>query len=276
MKKITCKLCSHYCQLKTSQVGICGVNANENGILTCKVYGYPSALHVDPIEKKPLQHFLPHSNTLSLGTAGCNFKCPFCQNWQLSQTKEFDISRYISPKEIVDLALYHKCKSISYTYNEPTIFFPYAKDIAIEAKKVGLKNIMVSNGFMSKELCKEIPTYIDAINIDIKSYDKKYYKKSLKGDLEVVLDNAIKLKNAGLHVEITTLIIPDINDSEEEIKNIAKFIAQELGINTPWHISAFHPDYKMLDSHRTPLKTLKKAYNIAKKQDIQNVYLGNV
>ncbi len=272
--KIICQLCSHYCQLKEGQTGICGVNANEDGNLTCKVYGYPSALHVDPIEKKPLYHFLPHTNTLSFGTVGCNFKCPFCQNWQISQTDKFSKENYISPKEMVRLALHHHCPSISYTYNEPTIFFPYIKDIAIEAKKVGLKNIMVSNGFMSKELCEEIPNYIDAINIDIKSFDKSYYKKSLKGDLDVVLANAKTLKQKGLHVEITTLMIPSID--EAQVEAIAKFISSELGTDTPWHLSAYHPDFKMLDGEKTPLETLKKAYNIAKKYGIQNVYLGNV
>ncbi len=274
MKKITCRLCSHYCQINEGQVGICGVNSNENGILTCRVYGYPTALHVDPIEKKPLYHFLPHTNTLSLGTVGCNFKCPFCQNWQLSQTKEFNTTNYISPKDIIELALHHKCKSISYTYNEPTIFFPYLKDIAIEAKKVGLKNIMVSNGFMSHELCQEMPAFIDAINIDIKSYDEKHYKKILKGSLHVVLENAKTLKQKGLHVEITTLYIPSLND--EQINLIATFIANELGIDTPWHISAYHPDYKMMETKRTPMEKLKIAYTIAKKHNIQNVYLGNI
>ena len=274
MKKITCRLCSHYCQINDGQTGICGVNSNENGTLTCKVYGYPTALHVDPIEKKPLYHFLPHTNTLSLGTVGCNFKCPFCQNWQLSQTKEFDTTNYISPEEIVKLALHHKCESISYTYNEPTIFFPYAKDIAIEAKKVGLKNIMVSNGFMSSELCNEIPTFIDAINIDIKSYNEKHYKKTLKGSLHVVLENAKTLKKKGLHVEITTLYIPSLDN--EQINLIGTFIAEELGTDTPWHISSYHPDYKMMESKRTPIESLKTAYSIAKKHNIKNVYLGNI
>jgi len=273
-EKIICQLCSHYCQLKLKQTGICGVIKNIENTLTCTVYGYPSALHVDPIEKKPLYHFLPHTNTFSLGTVGCNFLCPFCQNWQLSQTKEFSKKNYTSPKEIVQLALHHHCESISYTYNEPTIFFPYARDIAIEAKKVGLKNIMVSNGFMSQELCEEILKYIDAINIDIKSFDENYYKKTLKGSLHVVLQNAKTLKQKGLHVEITTLYIPSLDD--EKIESIAFFIADELGVDTPWHISAYHPDYKMMNSIKTPIEKLKSAYSIAKKHGIQNVYLGNI
>lgn len=276
MERVTCKLCAHYCKLKDNQAGICGVNVNVNGSLNCIVYGYPSALHVDPIEKKPLQHFLPHTNTFSIGTVGCNFKCPFCQNWQLSQTKEINKANYFSPKNIVDMALHHKCESISFTYNEPSIFFPYIRDIVIEAKKVGLKNIMVSNGFMSEEVAKEMPDFIDAINIDIKSFNQDYYKKTLKGKLAVVLENAIYLKKNGLHVEITTLIVPDINDSPQEIEKIAKFIAIELGVDTPWHLSAFHPDYKMLKSSKTPITTLKNAYEIAKNNGIKNVYLGNV
>lgn len=274
MKKLTCRLCSHYCRLKEGQSGICGVNENIDGTLVCKVYGYPTALHVDPIEKKPLYHFLPHTQTLSLGTIGCNFRCPFCQNWQLSQAKEFSKKNYISPKEIVELALHHKCKSISYTYNEPTIFFPYIKDIAIEAKKFGLKNIMVSNGCMSKEVCKEMPLYIDAINIDIKSFDENYYKKTLKGDLYVVLENTQFLKKKGLHVEITTLYIPQLD--ENQIENIASFISCKLGVGTIWHISAYHPDYNMMDTEKTPIDILKKAFYIGKKHGIKNIYLGNI
>ena len=274
MSKITCKLCAHYCQLREGQSGICGVNENQNGTLTCKVYGYPSALHIDPIEKKPLYHFLPHTYTLSLGTVGCNMKCPFCQNWQISQTNEFSKEHFYSPQEIVKLALHHKCPSISYTYNEPTIFWPYAKDIATLAKEHGLKNIMVSNGFMSKELCEEIPRYIDAINIDIKSYDENYYKKALKGDLHVVLENAKVLKQKGVHVEITTLCIPSID--AKQIHKIAQFIKEDLGEDTPWHLSAYHPDFKIKEGENTSRETLHQFFTIAKSYNLQNIYLGNV
>lgn len=272
--KIICKLCAHYCQLKVGQCGICGVNCNENGKLLTKVYGYPSALHVDPIEKKPLYHFLPNSFTFSLGTVGCNFRCPFCQNWQISQTTTFSKEHYASPQQIVDLAQKYHCASIAYTYNEPTIFWPYAKDIAIKAQQNGLKNVMVSNGFMSKEVCKEIPNYIDAINIDIKSFDKKYYKQVLKGDLDVVLENAYQLSKNGVHVEITTLVIPSI--TEGQIREIAQFIASKLGKQTPWHLSAYHPDFKMLEGENTPLNLLQKYYAIAKEYNLENVYLGNI
>lgn len=275
MEKITCRLCHHYCRLANEQIGFCGVIKNKSGEISCEVYGYPNAIHVDPVEKKPLYHFLPHTQTLSIGTVGCNFKCPFCQNHTLSQSHNFQQDEYFEPKKIVDLALFYKCQSISYTYNEPTIFFPYIKDITNEAKKTGLKNIMVSNGFMSHEVVDEMPNYIDAINIDIKSFNNVYYKKHLKGDLFVVLENSKRLKNA-LHVEITTLVIPDINDSTDEITSIAKFILNELGSDTPWHLSAFHPDFKMTTTKRTPLETLKSAYKIAKEIGLKNVYLGNI
>lgn len=276
MEKITCRLCHHYCRLGEKQIGYCGVIQNDSNTLTCKVYGYPNALQVDPIEKKPLYHFLPHTNTFSIGTVGCNFRCPFCQNHLLSQSQEMQKEKYFAPNDIVKLAIYHRCQSISYTYNEPTIFFPYIKDIATISKTQGLKNIMVSNGFMSEEVVLEMPNYIDAINIDIKSFSEIYYKKHLKGNLSVVLQNATNLKKLGLHVEITTLVIPGINDSEKEIESIAKFIANDLGIDTPWHISAFHPDYKMMDTKRTPIEKLKTAYSIAKRYNLKNVYLGNI
>lgn len=272
--KVICQLCTHYCKLKEGQVGACGVNENLQNKLHSKVYGYPAALHIDPIEKKPLYHFLPHTNTLSLGTIGCNFKCPFCQNWQISQTKKIEKNEYISPNKIVQLALYHHCKSISYTYNEPTIFWPYIKDIAIKARIAGLKNLMVSNGFYSQELLPQITKYIDAINIDIKSFDKNYYKTSLKGNLETILTNSAYLKSLGIHIEITTLIIPSITTAQ--IEHIAEFIVKELGDDTPWHLSAYHPNYKMQNGNNTSLEILKKYHNIAKNKNIQNVYLGNI
>ncbi len=276
MSKIICKICSHYCTLKEGQIGFCGVNKNVDGKLVCLVYGYPNAIQIDPIEKKPLYNFLPHTNTFSIGTVGCNFRCPFCQNYTLSQTSNYQKKEYFEPEKIISLALYYKCKSISYTYNEPTIFYPYIKDIAKLAHKKGLKNIMVSNGFMSKEVTKEIPNYIDAVNLDIKCFNKEYYKKNLKGDLDIILENAANLKKSGLHLEITTLVIPNINDLYEEIQNIAKFIKSNLGTDTPWHLSAFHPDYKMLSTPNTPVKSLKKAYKIAKEVGLDNVYLGNI
>ena len=274
--RIVCELCRHYCKLKEGQVGICGVNKNEGGRLKNLVYGRVSALNIDPVEKKPLYHFLPGSLTLSLGTVGCNFRCPFCQNWQISQTHDPGGSYEVTPEQLVAAALERGCKSIAYTYNEPTIFYPFARDVATLAKKHGLKNIFVSNGMESPEMIEDMRGIIDGFNIDIKSFDSEYYKKVLKGSLEGVLDTLKRLKEGGFWVECTTLIVPGDNDSDEELTKIAEFIAGELDPYTPWHISAFHPDYKVNDKLPTPLETLKRAEAIGKKAGLAYIYLGNV
>jgi len=274
--KIKCILCRHYCQLKEGQIGICGVNKNENGKLINLAYSHPSALNVDPVEKKPLFHFLPGTLALSLGTVGCNFACPFCQNWGISQSKNIDKSVSISPTQMVKLAKKYKCSSIAYTYNEPTIFYPYAKDIGVLAKEQGIKNIFVSNGFESPAVVKDMANWLDGANIDLKSWDEKYYKKVLKGGLEAVKDTLRLMISEGIWVEVTTLLIEGDNDSQKELEEMATFIADELGRFVPWHLSAFHPDYKMKDHDYTKVETLKKAYNIAKKAGLYYVYLGNV
>ena len=263
--KLKCLLCSYYCDLKDGQIGVCGVNKHLNDKIECLVYGHISAFNIDPIEKKPLYHFLPKSKSLSLGTVGCNFHCNFCQNHGISQEKKIDKSNYISPKDIVTIARQRGCKSISYTYNEPTIFYPFAKDIALEAKKYDIKSVFVSNGFESKEVIDDMKGIIDAINVDLKSFDESYYKKSLGGNLNQILENLIHLKRNGIYTEITTLLVPTKNDSKEEITNIVKFIKNNLGKNSVWHISAFHPDYKKLNLPRTSFEKLKEAYEIAKK-----------
>jgi len=274
--RIVCQLCRHYCKLKENQVGICGVNKNENGRLKTLVYGKVSAINIDPVEKKPLYHFLPSTTSLSIGTVGCNMKCPFCQNWQISQTASLDGSYEVTPEQLVAIALDKGCKSISYTYNEPTIFYPFARDVAILAKKYGLKNIFVSNGLESPEVIEDMKGIIDGFNIDIKSFKKDYYKKTLKGSLEGVLDTAKRLKQNGFWVEITTLIVPGDNDSQEELGSIASFISNELDPFTPWHISAFHPDYKVTDKLPTPIEVLQKAQAIGIKNGLKYIYMGNV
>ncbi|MFP4332779.1 MAG: AmmeMemoRadiSam system radical SAM enzyme [Campylobacterales bacterium] len=274
--RVICLLCAHKCKLKEGIRGICGVNRNEKGRLICDVYGYPSALNLDRVEKKPLYHFLPNTTTLSLGTVGCNFRCSFCQNYEISQDFEPKKGEYISPTDMVRIAKAKGARSISYTYNEPSIFFPYAKDIAQEAENNKLKNIMVTNGFFSLEYRDEIFSHIDAMNIDIKSFNKEYYKKSLKGELDVILQNAIKAKEVGVWVEITTLIVGGINDSDEEIANIARFIKENLGEDTPWHLSAFFPNYKELDRDATTFERLLEAKFIGNEAGLEYVYLGNV
>ncbi len=274
-KKI-CLLCAYYCDLKSNQIGICGVNKNIGDKIECLVYGRISAFNIDPIEKKPLYHFLPKSKSLSLGTVGCNFHCNFCQNHGISQEKKIDKSYYTKPEKVVEIALEKRCASISYTYNEPTIFYPYAKDIALEAKKYGIKSVFVSNGFESVEVIEDMKGVIDAINVDLKSFNEKYYKTKLGGNLKQVLNNLIKLKKNGIWLEITTLLVPTKNDSIEEITNIVRWIKENLGVDVPWHISAFHPDYKELSLPRTSIESLKLAQKIAKEHGLNYVYIGNV
>ncbi len=273
--KTICLLCSHYCALKEGQKGICGVNQNVQGTLKNLVYGYPVTLHVDPVEKKPLYHFLPDSRALSLGTIGCNFKCSFCQNWSISQEKSLHVKEFIAPSKIIEMALKYECASIAYTYNEPTVFYPYAKDIALLAHQSGIKNIFVTNGFESKEVIADMSGLIDACNVDLKSFDEGYYTKKLGGSLDVILENLIALKAMGIWLEITTLIVPTHNDSDAELHAIASFIAQNLGVHTPWHISAFHPDYHEQELPRTPTQTLTRAEAIGRSVGLKHIYIGN-
>lgn len=275
-QSITCLLCKHYCILKANGHGICGINFNENSELVNKTYNHPSAIHMDPIEKKPLYHFLPNTASLSIGTVGCNFRCPFCQNYSISQTSLVNENNTYTPEDIITLALDNGAQSISYTYNEPTIWYPYAKDIGVIAKANGLKNIFVSSGYESKEVFHDMLSWLDAINIDLKSFSHEYYKKVLKVNLGGVLESLKAFAKSDIWLEITTLIIPDVNDSEEELHKMAAFIADELGVDIPWHLSAFHPDYKMLDTPSTPINTLIRAKEIAKSYGIKYVYIGNI
>jgi pyruvate formate lyase activating enzyme len=274
--RIVCLLCRHYCKIKDGQVGVCGVNKNEAGKLTNLVYAHPSALNIDPIEKKPIYHMLPGTSSLSLGTVGCNFKCPFCQNWQISQSKEIREEVYISPEKVVELALLNGAKSISYTYNEPTIFYPYAKDIGVLAKERGIKNIFVTNGFETPEVVEDMKSWLDGANVDLKSWSESYYKRVLRGELEAVKDTLRLMVDAGIWVEVTTLLIEGENDSEKDLTQMAEFIANDLGRDVPWHLSAFHPDFKMMDHRWTRLEILKRARDIAKEAGLYYVYMGNV
>ncbi len=274
--KIVCLLCQHYCKLKDGQTGVCGANKNEGGKLKNLVYGRLVALHIDPIEKKPLYHFLPGSESLSVGTLGCNMQCPFCQNWHISQVrKSVDSTEYIPPEDLVKTAVKYKCKSIAYTYNEPTIFYPYARDTALIAREYGIKNIFVTNGIESKEVIEDMPGIIDACNVDFKSFNPEFYKKILKSPFGV-LETMKLIKKLGIWLETTTLIVPGENDSEEELNQIAGFIANELGTDTPWHISAFYPQYKMNDKIATPRHLLEKTYDLGKKNGLKYIYMGNI
>ncbi|QIR76059.1 AmmeMemoRadiSam system radical SAM enzyme [Sulfurospirillum diekertiae] len=274
--RLVCLLCAHCCHLKEGQIGICGVNQNVDGTIKNLVYGHPVAMHIDPVEKKPLYHFLPDTRAFSIGTIGCNFKCPFCQNWSISQEKSLHVKEYFAPQQIIEMALKYECASIAYTYNEPTIFYPYAKDIAILAHEKGMKNIFVTNGFESSEVIDDMVGIIDAANVDLKSFNHDYYKKELGGGLETILENLKHFKRNGIWIEVTTLIVPTKNDSDEELNSIASFIAKELGVETPWHISAFHPDYHEQGLPSTSIETLKRAETLGKNVGLKHIYIGNV
>jgi len=279
-KRVACELCAHGCVLNDGQFGICGVRQNIDGILYTHVFEEAIAAHVDPIEKKPFFHFLPGTKSLSIATIGCNFRCPFCQNWEISQTRLTDeksevSGNFLPVKEIVRQALRNECASISYTYTEPTIFFEYAYETARLAKESGLKNNFVTNGFMTEKALKTIRPYLDAANVDLKFFRDESYKQICKARLQPVLDSICKMRELGIWVEVTTLVVPGLNDSDEELRNIAHFLV-ETDPDIPWHISRFHPDYEYLDARPTPISTLKKAREIGRSAGLRYIYLGNV
>jgi pyruvate formate lyase activating enzyme len=276
---VRCTLCPHHCLIKEGQVGICMVRKNEGGRLVTLVYGLAAAMHVDPIEKKPLFHFLPGSAAFSIATVGCNFRCGFCQNWTLSRApKELKkvLGEEMLPDQVVQMALRAKCRSISYTYSEPTIYYEYALDCGKLAKEAGLKNNFVTNGYIETAPLEDLKGILDAANVDLKAFRESFYHKYCGGHLEPVLAAVKKMKTIGVWVEITTLVIPTLNDSEEELRDIARFIAQELDPDTPWHVSRFHPDYSLTDLPATPEQTLTRAREIGMEEGLQFVYTGNV
>ncbi len=274
--KIRCELCPQNCLISEGKVGFCGVRKNIKGKLISLVYAKPCSINLDPIEKKPLYHFLPGEAALSIGTIGCNFACKFCQNWEISKAKP-NISnfRIVNSEEIIKITKENNAKIIAYTYTEPTIFYEYMLDIAKLAKKEGIKNVIVSNGFIQEEPLKELVKYIDGANIDLKAFDDNFYKKYCSGKLKPVLKTLKILKNNNVWLEITNLIIPGLNDDIEQIEQMCKWISKELGKDVPLHFSRFFPMYKMDHIESTPTKTLEKAAKIAKKY-LNYVYIGNV
>ncbi len=276
---IHCFLCSHHCKIALAKFGFCGVRQNIDGVLYTHVYGKPIAMHVDPIEKKPLYHFFPGSASFSIATVGCNFRCGFCQNWEISQARVRDGVKLdkeeVSPVEIVRGAIKNKCQSISYTYTEPTIFFEYALETAKLAKEKGLYNNFVTNGFMTAECLEMIKPFLDAANVDLKFFKESSYKRICAASLEPVLNSIRLMQKLGIWVEVTTLVVPAENDSEEELRGIAEFIAS-VDKNIPWHISRFHPDYQFTDHEATAQETLKKAQEIGKNAGLTYIYVGNV
>jgi pyruvate formate lyase activating enzyme len=276
-EKIRCDLCNHRCVINEDETGKCFVRKNINGKLYSLVYGKLIAENVDPIEKKPLFHFLPGTYSYSIATVGCNFKCFFCQNYQISQMpsdENYIDGKLTSPEAIVQNALKYNCKSISYTYTEPTVYFELAYDTSVLAKKNNLKNVFVTNGFMTKEALDMIAPYLDAANVDLKSFSDEFYKKYIGGRLTPVLENIKYMKKLSIWVEVTTLLIPGLNDSVDELTQIAKFL-KEINKNIPWHISAYYPQYKS-NIPPTSFDSIKKAVEIGKSIGLSYVYGGNV
>jgi len=277
--RVACRLCAHRCVIEPGKAGVCAVRENRDGRLVTLAYGEVVAVHVDPIEKKPLYHFWPGSKALSIATAGCNFRCGFCQNWQISQAprrKEGGLrSEPLPPADIVRAAVDSGCRSISYTYTEPTIFFEYAYDTAKRAREAGLLNSFVTNGYMTAEALETIAPWLDAANVDLKAFRDGTYKKICGARLDPVLDSIRLMHRLGIWVEVTTLVVPGLNDAADELGSIARFIAS-VDPALPWHISRFHPDFEYTDAPATPLATLEAAAAAGRREGLKHVYVGNV
>lgn len=277
--KIQCIACNHRCVIGEGGKGICYVRQNLQGKLWSLNYGKTAGLNIDPIEKKPLYHFLPGTRTYSFAAVGCNFRCSWCQNWEIAQSPRLTKSIEgveISPEEHVKRAIEAGCPSISYTYTEPTVFVEYALETMIIAQEKGLKNIWVTNGYMTRETLDKITPYLDAANVDLKGYSDKVYEEYCGGKAKPVMDNLKFLYREGVHVEITTLVVPGVNDEKEQLEGIAEFIAKDLGTDVPWHISRFYPAWEMQGTPVTPIKTLEIAELIGKKAGLHKIHLGNV
>ncbi|RMG43607.1 MAG: AmmeMemoRadiSam system radical SAM enzyme [Candidatus Dadabacteria bacterium] len=276
--KIQCDLCPRKCQLKEGQRGMCFVRACKEGEIVLTTYGRSSGFCIDPIEKKPLNHFLPGTAVLSFGTAGCNLGCLFCQNWDISKSREIDkLADRAEPEIVAKAAKQLGCKSVAFTYNDPVIFMEYAIDIAKECRKMGIKTVAVTAGYISEEPRKEFYKYIDAANIDLKSFSNDFYRKICKAELQPVLDTLKYVYHqTATWLEITTLLIPGHNDSDREVSALSEWIVSELGSDVPLHFSAFHPDYRMMDVAPTPAATLRRARKIAMNSGLNFVYVGNV
>ncbi len=275
---VRCALCAHRCTIKEGRLGICGVRQNLGGVLYTLVYAEAIAVHVDPIEKKPIFNFLPGTRSFSIATVGCNFRCRFCQNADISQAPRegFHLkAQEFPPEEVVSGAQRHGCDSIAYTYTEPTIFFEYAYDSAKLAHQEDIKNIFVTNGYMTLEALEQISPYLDAANVDLKSFDDAFYRRVCGARLQPVLETIEAMHQRGVWVEVTTLLVPELNDSEDEVRKIAQFIAA-VDLDIPWHISRFTPRYKMRDKSSTPIESIHRAAEIGREVGLRYVYVGNV
>lgn len=276
--RVRCGLCRFRCLISDGARGNCGVRENRGGTLYSLVYGKLCAEHVDPIEKKPLFHVMPGSRSYSIATEGCNFHCRHCQNYSISQVERNASirGREQTPQGVVQLAMENKCDSISYTYTEPTIFYEFAYDTARLAREAGLKNIFVTNGYISREALATIAPFLDAANIDLKGFSEGFYRDTVHARLSEVLDSIIAYRTEGIWLELTTLIIPGLNDADSELQGIAEFIVTNLGVDVPWHVTQFYPTHILTDRPRTPVETLRRAREIGIAAGLHYVYEGNV
>jgi pyruvate formate lyase activating enzyme len=276
--RIECEVCPRRCRLKEGQRGLCFVRARENDQVVLTTYGRSSGFCIDPIEKKPLNHFLPGTPVLSFGTAGCNLACSFCQNWDISKSRENDtLADRASPETIARAARKLGCRSVAFTYNDPVIFLEYAVDTAIACREQGVRTVAVTAGYVCEDARREFFQHVDAANIDLKAFSDSFYSKLCSGSLQPVLDTLVYLRHeTEVWFEITTLLIPGENDSDAELHAAASWLVENLGQDVPWHFSAFHPDWKMLDKHPTQASTLRRARDIAMQHGIRYVYTGNV
>lgn len=276
--RIQCDLCPRFCKLKLGQRGLCFVRKNVDNDIQLTSYGRSSGFCIDPIEKKPLNHFLPGTSVLSFGTAGCNLACKFCQNWDISKSREVDkLAAIASPESIVEAAKSHGCRSVAFTYNDPVIFHEYAVDTARICRQENVKSVAVTAGYVCAEPRQEFFSVMDAANVDLKAFTEKFYYKLTGGHLQPVLDTLIYLKKeTNVWLEITNLLIPDENDSIGEIDRMTRWVVENLGPDIPFHFTAFHPAWKMLDKPSTPFETLDNARAIALKNGMRYVYTGNV
>ncbi len=276
--RIQCDLCPRYCKLQEGQRGLCFVRARQDDQMVLTTYGRSSGFCVDPIEKKPLNHFLPGTSVLSFGTAGCNLACKFCQNWDISKSREIDtLADAASPETIARAAQSLGCRSVAFTYNDPVIFLEYAVDVARACRRRGIRTVAVTAGYICEEPRREFYRHMDAANVDLKAFTERFYNKICAGHLQSVLDTLLYLRRrTTVWFEITNLLIPGENDSEGEVRELSRWIAAELGRDVPLHFTAFHPDWKMLDKPRTPAATLSRARRIALEEGLEHVYTGNV